>query len=226
LAGRQRTTAAATLRSYYGPLIGFESQPSEPGGVESGEAMRMHVTLAAASVGLAAIALTGCSGGSKPATTNTSSAGTAASAGTVPAPGTSSASSGSGSSAGLDACSLLTVAKAAALVGKQYTSDAAQTIAPGQDQCTYNASGDDSALVVIVYQSNSGVTFASLKSVQAGAGQVTNVSGVGQTAIAGPIELDAQVGDQLLAVQGAGGTLTGNTAKATAVADAIISALH
>ena len=191
--------------------------------------MRMHITFAAASVGLVAIALTGCSGGSNSAAANGPTAGspaTASSAATAPAPGTSSASSGSGSSADLDACSLLTVAKATALVGKQYTSNAAQTIAPGQDQCTYNASGDDSALVVIVYQSNSGVSFASLKSVQAGTGQVTNVSGVGQTAVAGPIELDAQVGDQLLAVQGAGGTLTGNTAKAVAVADAIISALH
>jgi hypothetical protein len=191
--------------------------------------MRMQVTSAAASVALAALALTGCLNGSNSAATNAPTAGSpaaASSAGPAPAPATSSASSGPGSATALDACSLLTVAKATALVGKQYTSDAAQTIAPGQDQCTYNAAGDDSALVVIVYQPNSGVTFASLKSVQAGAGQVSNVGGVGQTAIAGPIELDAQVGDQLLAVQGAGGTLTGNTAKAAAVADAIISALR
>jgi hypothetical protein len=210
----------ATLRGYYGPLVGFESQSGEPGGVESGEAMRLPATFAIASIALTASALAGCSSGSKPAATSapatTSSAAAAA----------SSAPPGSGSSTELDACSLLTVAKATALVGRQYTGEAAQTIAPGQDQCTYKAADDASSLVVIVYQSNSGVTFASLKSVQAGVGQVTTVSGVGQTAIAGPIELDAQAGDRLLAVQGAGGTLTGDTAKAAAVASAIISALH
>ncbi len=178
--------------------------------------MRMPATVAAASIGLAAIALTGCSGGSKPAATNDPAG---------PAPAASSASPVSGST-DLDVCSLLTVAKATALVGKHYTGDVAKSIAPGQDQCTYNAADYGSALVVIVYQSNSGVTFASLKSVEAGVGQVTNVSGVGQTAIAGPIELDAQVGDQLLAVEGAGGTLTGTTSRAAAVAKAIISALH
>jgi hypothetical protein len=182
--------------------------------------MRMPATLAAASVALAAFGLAGCSSGSKPAATNAPI--TTGSAAAAPA----STPSGSGPSTDLDACSLLTVAKATALVGKQYTGDASQTIAAGQDQCTYKAADDDSALVVIVYQSNSGVTFASLKSVQAGAGQVTTVSGVGQTAIIGPIELDAQVGDRLLAVQGAGGTLTGDTSKAAAVANAIISALH
>jgi hypothetical protein len=184
--------------------------------------MRIPPVLGAASAALAAIALTGCSGGSKPA----GGAAAAPSAATAPAQAASSAPSGSGSSTDLDACSLLTVAKATALVGKQFTGDAAQTIAPGQDQCSYNAASDGSALVVIVYQSNSGVTFASLKSVQAGAGQVRNVGGVGQAAIAGPIELDAQLSDQLLAVQGAGGTLTGDISKAAAVANAIILALH
>jgi hypothetical protein len=191
--------------------------------------MRMPATLAAASVALAAIALTGCSSGSKSAATSAPAATSSAAAGSsaaAPAPAASSAPPVSGSSTDLDVCSLLTVAKATALVGKQYTGDVAKTIAPGQDQCTYNAADYGSALVVIVYQSNSGVTFASLKSVEAGVGQVTNVSGVGQTAIAGPIELDAQVGDRLLAVEGAGGTLTGTTSKAAAVADAIISALH
>jgi len=191
--------------------------------------MRLPATLAAASVALAAIALTGCSSGSKSAATSAPAATSSAAAGSsaaAPAPAASSAPPVSGSSTDLDVCSLLTVAKATALVGKQYTGDVAKTIAPGQDQCTYNAADYGSALVVIVYQSNSGVTFASLKSVEAGVGQVTNVSGVGQTAIAGPIELDAQVGDRLLAVEGAGGTLTGTTSKAAAVADAIISALH
>ena len=191
--------------------------------------MRIPITLGAASAALAAIALAGCSGGSKLAANNPSATGSTAAASpaaTAPAQPAASAASGSGSSTDLDACSLLTVAKATALLGKQFTGDAAQTIAPGQDQCTYNAANDGSALVVIVYRSNSGVTFASLKSVQAGAGQVRSVGGVGQMAIAGPIELDAQLGDQFLAVEGAGGTLTGDISKAAAVANAIILALH
>jgi hypothetical protein len=185
--------------------------------------MRMPATLAAAGVVLAAIVLTGCSSGSKPAASNAPAAADNAAAGSSASTAPASAA---GSSTDLDACSLLTVAKATALVGKQYTSAVAQTISPGANQCTYNAANNGSALIVIVYQSNSGVTFASLKSVEAGVGKVTNVSGVGQTAIAGPIELDAQVGDQVLSVEGAGGTLTGTTARAATVANVIISALH
>jgi hypothetical protein len=190
--------------------------------------MRVLTTLTTACVVLSAVALAGCQSGSKPAAAGpaapagpTSSAARSASA----AAAASGPSAGSASSADLNACSLLTVAQATALVGKQYTGDARQTIATGQDQCTYSAADNGSSLVVIVYQPDSGVTFGTLKSVQAGVGQVTGVGGVGQQAIVGSIELDAQAGERLLAVQGAGGTLTGDTSKAVAVAKAIIAAL-
>jgi hypothetical protein len=193
--------------------------------------MRVLTTLTTACVVLSAVALAGCQSGSKPTAAGpaapggpTSSAARSASAAAA-ASAASGPSAGSASSADLNACSLLTVAQATALVGKQYTGDARQTIATGQDQCTYSAADNGSSLVVIVYEPDSGVTFGTLKSVQAGVGQVTGVGGVGQQAIVGSIELDAQAGERLLAVQGAGGTLTGDTSKAVAVAKAVIAAL-
>jgi hypothetical protein len=77
--------------------------------------------------------------------------------------------------------------------------------------------------MVIVYQSGSGVTFDMLKSVQSGVGAVTDVSGVGDKAIGGPIELDIQAGDRLVAIQGAG--KGGNSSVAIAVGKAIVAAL-
>jgi hypothetical protein len=126
----------------------------------------------------------------------------------------------------VDTCSLMTAAQASTLVGKHYDAAATQTPATGIDQCTYNAANNGLDLVVIVYQPDSGVTFAMLSSVQAGAGHVTQLSGVGDKAIAGPIEIDAQSGNHLIAVEGAGGTLIGTNTHAIAVAHAIITGLH
>ena len=64
-----------------------------------------------------------------------------------------------------------------------------------------------------------------VNSVQKGAGTVTAVSGVGDQAIAGAIELDVKTGDRLIAIQGAGGTLSGDYSHAVAIAKAIIAAL-
>ena len=110
-----------------------------------------------------------------------------------------------------------------ALVGKPYTSATAKTIATGQDQCMYSNPTTFLDLIVIVYQSNSGVSFDTAKSVQTGVGTVTNISGVGDKAIAGEIELDFQVGDHVVAVQGAGGS--GSSSTSIAVGKAIAAAL-
>lgn len=108
-------------------------------------------------------------------------------------------------------------------MGKPYTSAKASTIASGQNQCAYSDSNFDS-LTVIVYQSTSGVSFQMLTTVQSGAGDTKPVSGVGDKAIIGQIELDAQAGNYLVAVQGPG-LLNDETAQATAVAKAVIAAL-
>ena len=187
----------------------------------------------AASAGLVAVAfaVAGCGGSaatSAPAAATTSGAPAAASTNPQPtAAGTAGASastSSGGAGAEINACSLLSAAQASSLGGKQYTAATPSTIAPGQDQCEYHGA-DGSDLTVIVYQPSSGVTFDMLSSVQKGAGTVTNVSGVGDQAIVGAIELDVQTGDRLIAVEGAGGTLTGDYSHAVAIAKAIIAAL-
>jgi multidrug efflux pump subunit AcrA (membrane-fusion protein) len=77
-------------------------------------------------------------------------------------------------------------------------------------------------LVVIVYQPASGVTWQAVTSVLKGTGTVTSV---GDKAMVGAIELDAQAGSRLVAVLGAGGTLTGDHTAAAAIAKAVIAAL-
>ena len=173
----------------------------------------MHRFSVMSAAGLVAVAfvLAGCAG-SGAATTN-------------PQPTTGAAgSTASTAGAEINACSLLSAAQASSLGGNQYTAATPSTIATGQDQCDYaNAGGSD--LTVIVYQPSSGVSFAMVNSVQQGAGTVTPVSGVGDQAIAGAIELDVKTGDRLIAIEGAGGTLTGDYSHAVAVAKAIIAAL-
>jgi hypothetical protein len=131
--------------------------------------------------------------------------------------------------AGEGTCALLSLARAGSLAGGRYTSTAAATIAPGQDQCTYN-NPDGPDLVIIVYQPGSGVTFSMLVTVLKGVGTVKVLRGLGDKAVVGAIELDVQAGKRLLAVQGAGGTVaggySGNYSRAIAVAKAVLARLR
>jgi hypothetical protein len=138
----------------------------------------------------------------------------------------SGVSPGGGSGQSLNACSLLSITRASSLTGRHYSAAKAQVTATGQDQCTYKGTAGASDLDVIVYQPASGVTWQTLTSVLKGTGTVTNVSGVGDRAMVGAIELDAQAGSRLVAVLGAGGTLTGDHSAAAAIAKAVIAALH
>jgi hypothetical protein len=131
--------------------------------------------------------------------------------------------------AGAGTCALLSLARAGSLAGERYTSTAAATIAPGQDQCTYN-NPDGPDLVIIVYQPGSGVTFSMLVTVLKGVGTVKVLRGLGDKAVVGAIELDVQAGKRLLAVQGAGGTVaggySGKYSRAIAVAKAVLARLR
>lgn len=129
----------------------------------------------------------------------------------------------SGASTGT--CALLPLARAEAFTAKKYTSTKAATIAPDQDQCTY-ANPDGADLVIIVYQPGSGVSFSMLVAVLKTTGTVKTVKGVGDKAVVGAIELDVKAGTHLLAVQGAGGTLTGSYTGAIAVAKAVVLKLR
>jgi hypothetical protein len=193
--------------------------------------MKRFTITASAGLVVVVFAIAGCGGSAAttaPAAATTSGAPAAASTNPQPtaagSAGASASTSGGGAGAEINACSLLSVAQASSLAGKQYTAATPSTIAPGQDQCDY-ASADGTDLTVIVYQPSSGVTFETVTSVQKGVGTVTNVSGVGDKAIVGSIELDVQTGDRLIAVEGAGGTLTGGYSGAVAIAKAIIAAL-
>jgi hypothetical protein len=126
------------------------------------------------------------------------------------------------SGAGTGTCALLPLARAEFLTAKKYSSTTAATIAGGQDACTY-ANTDGSDLVIIVYQPGSGVSFSMLVGVLKGSGTVKVLRGLGDKAVVGAIELDVQAGKRLLAVQGAGGTLTGGYSRAIAVAKAVLA---
>ena len=197
--------------------------------------MRIPPVVTALSIGFVVATLPACSSGSKHVDMTTSKgAGTslASAAGSHSATTAASAISstnaiadGGNSASTLDACSLLSAARASSLVGKTYASAVTKTIATGQDQCTYDTTDNSSSLVVVVYQPSSGVSWQMLKSVLSDTGAVTPVSGVGDRAMVGPIELDVQTGEQLVAIQGAGGTVTGNYSKVVEVAKSVVAGL-
>ena len=185
--------------------------------------MRISTVSATIALALVAVAASGCSSSSKGSASAGGSAAPAAAGSSAPA--SAAAAGGGGGSSDTNACTLLSAAQASSLVGKTYTGAQSQTIAPGQDQCTYPATDDDSSLVVIVYQSNSGVSWDTMTTVLKSVGTTNDVSGVGDKAMIGAIEIDVQAGSRLVAVQGAGGTVSGNSDKAVAVAKAVVAAL-
>jgi len=183
------------------------------------------VLLTTVCLAAAAASATACSSGSKTAAAAPPTAASSAAGRAGSSPTSSGVSPGGSSSPDLNACALLSVTQASSLAGKHYSAAKAQIIAAGQDQCTYKSTSGGGDLVVIVYQPASGVTWQTLTSVLKGSGTVKSVSGVGDKAMADAIELDAQADSRLVAIQGAGGTLTGDY-SAAAIAKAVIAALH
>ena len=195
--------------------------------------MRVPTSVAVFVLGVLALPLAACSGGSATVAATTSAAvpvedapaHPTGSAGAASPPGASTSAPSHASVAGdIDACSLLSIGRASSLVGKTYSAAVGKTIAAGQDQCSYTASDNSSPLNIIIYQPTSGVTWQMMNSVLADTGAVTAVSGVGDKAMVGQIELDAQTGNRLVAVQGAGGS--GGDTKAVAVTKAVIAGLR
>jgi hypothetical protein len=189
---------------------------------------RGHLIGVAASIFV--LNLTACGGSSSTSASSTATTATTATTGaavaSTPTTPTKSGSLGASSKSGgsdVDACTLLSAAQVSTIAGHPYTGAAPQTIAKGQDQCTYKNTAAFVDLVVIVYQPNSGVGLAMMKSVQTGVGAVTDISGVGDKAIAGPDELDIQAGDRLVAVEGAAGG--GSSGVSVALGKAVVAAL-
>jgi hypothetical protein len=176
--------------------------------------MRVPTVIATASLILVAVAATACSSGSKSTTGDASTA-----KGTPSTAITAAASTATGTSSDVNACSFLTPAQVSSMTATKYTSAKSSRPATGQDFCTYKntgSTGNLGDLIVIIYQADSGVSFGTLIGTT---GADKNVSGVGDKARAGDIELDVLTGDKILAVQNAG---TG----AVAVAKAVIAAMH
>jgi hypothetical protein len=161
-----------------------------------------------------------------PASTPPSVAAAADPVATTSATTAASPSSAGGGSSSADACSLLTLAQASALVGdRTFTAAVPSTLAPGQDQCAYAVGDDSQNMDITVYQSNSGVTFDMAKTVNASVGAIKTVSGVGDQAVIGTDELDAQAGSRVISVEGCFITGAAGPAAAIAVTKAIIAAL-
>lgn len=146
------------------------------------------------SVAVLALGLTGCSTGQL---TNAGSGIPGSGAPSAPANG----GSGGTAPADIDACSLVAASQAATLTGKPFTQAITSKIATGQDQCKYSDATGDS-MTVIVYQGTSGVTWNMMKDVLSNSSTPTSVSGLGDAAMVGAIELDVQAGKHLIAVQG------------------------
>lgn len=183
--------------------------------------MRVPIAPAAVSLILISAMATACSSGSS--TSGAAQGGAASPVSTSSAAGSnagSGSSSGGGASSDVNACSLLTVAQATSLGGWPYTAAKPQTIAAGQDLCTYKNSGPSVDLQVTVYQPDSGVTMQALNQRLSGAGKVTSVSGVGDKAISSLGGVSAQVGTRYISIFGAKST-AGNIAIAKAVAAAL-----
>jgi hypothetical protein len=187
--------------------------------------MRVSVKPAVFVLALITMTASACSSASKGAAgagaNGTASAGAAAQGGSAATSAPAAAAAG----ADIDACKLLSLSQAQSLDGRSYSGTQSQTIAPGQDQCTYSSSDDGSDLVIIIYQPNSGVTWDMMTTVLSSVGTTNSVSGVGDKAEIGAIEIDAQAGSRLVSVEGAGGTVSGTPDKAEAVAKAVIAAL-
>lgn len=184
--------------------------------------MRVPIAPAAVTLILIAATATACSNGSS--TSGAAQGGGASPVSTSSAAGSNAGSgspSGGGASSDVNACSLLTVAQATSLGGWPYTGAKPQTLAAGQDLCTYANSGPSVDLLVTVYQPDSGVTMQALNEQLSGAGKVTSVSGVGDKAISSVGGVAAQVGDRYINVFGAK-----DAAGNIAIAKAVAAALH
>ncbi len=196
--------------------------------------MRVRTGLIVLGIAVGGVSLTACSNAptsttappaaARPVAAVSGSTGSASEASSPTRPPSTAAGAAAGSK--FDTCSLLSAAQASSLVGRTYTSAVSQTIADGQDQCTYATPDPTISLMVIVYQPTSGVNLQMMSSVLGDSGDVTQVTGVGDKAIVGQIELDVQTGERLVAVEGAGGKLSGDYTKAVAVAKAVIAGLH
>ena len=179
--------------------------------------MRVPVVFAAASLILVAASATACSSGSKTAGTTTSPASTAAAQATVAAGGAAST---------VHVCSLISAAKASAIVGVSYSS---ATESLGGSVCTYATTAAPIPLSISV-QPGSGATgwTEELGIIQEGSGSApVTLTGVGDRAAGGGTEIGVQDGSYIIDILGGDPVAASNAyPKSVELAKAIIAALH
>ena len=137
--------------------------------------------------------------------------------------GGGSSTAGGGSSGGTNVCNLVGASAAGTDMGLTLTSAKSGTLSSGEDVCTYSASGSPDALIVTVYESGSGMTWATMQGVLEGTGPVKSVSGVGDKATLGNMQLNVQAGSRIIAIEG--DSVTTNPSGAEALAKKVVSAL-
>ena len=179
--------------------------------------MRVPIVYAAACLILVTGPATACSG--KPGTAAT----TASPAGTVAA----NAATATGGAAGpVHVCSLISAAKASAIVGVHYSS---ATEASGGSQCTYATTEAPIPLSIFVEPgSGASAWSAELGTIREGAGAApVTLNGVGDRAAGGGNEVGVQDGSYLIDILG-GDPVAASSAypKSVTLARAIITALH
>ena len=185
--------------------------------------MRVPVVFAAASLILVAASATACSSGSKTAGATTSPASTAAAQATVAAQATAAAG---GAASTVHVCSLISAAKASAIVGVSYSS---ATESSGGSVCTYATTAAPIPLSISV-QPGSGATGwqAELGIIQEGSGSApVTLTGVGDRAAGGGTEIGVQDGSYIIDILGGDPVAASNAyPKSVELAKAIIAALH
>jgi hypothetical protein len=149
------------------------------------------------------------------------SAAAATSASTSPSAAASTAPAAAAGGA-INVCSLLSGTQAAALTKRAFGAGTESTLAPGQDQCEYPYP-DGVAMDVIVYEPDSGVTFAMSQAVLSGEGTVMSVPGVGDKASFAGIDLDVATGKYVIDISAAGGL--GDDTGAIAIAKVLVPEL-
>ena len=108
-------------------------------------------------------------------------------------------------------------------MGVTFTGAKSGSLGSGKDNCTYATTASSFALIVEVYQANSGTNWTTMEGVLSSLGPVKTVSGVGDKAAIGSQQLDVQAGSRFIAISG--DSVGTNPSGAEALAKTFVSAL-
>lgn len=134
-----------------------------------------------------------------------------------------SSTGGGGSSTDINVCNLVGASAASSAMGLTFTGAKSGALTSGVDACTYSTSASSVALIATVYQPSSGMNWPTMEGVLEGTGAVKSVSGVGDKASLGNLQLNVQAGSRIIAIEGE--SVSTNPSGAEALAKKLVSAL-